>query len=117
MAKKTKSAYTKDMCDKLLTPIIKDMYPNCLLCGGKTQVAHHHFHKSKSMCLRYNLKNLIPLCNGCHLKLGFDESRWGCKILVIKGIKWFKDLEAYHIKHKDDKPNFEEIYKKLSKLI
>ena len=66
------------------------------------------------MCLRYNLDNLIPLCNGCHMKLGFDESRWGCKVLEIRGLKWFKKLDEYHTMHKDEKPDFYKIYNNLS---
>ena len=103
------------MCDDLLTPIIKQLFPKCILCGRPTQVAHHHFHKSKSLTLRYNFKNLIPLCNPCHFMLGFNESYWACKILEIRGMKWFKDLDkANKIKIK---PDYNEIYKTLIKLI
>jgi 5-methylcytosine-specific restriction endonuclease McrA len=111
--KKINKIIKKEDIDKLLTPIIKIMYPECLLCGKKTQVAHHHFHKSKHSLLRYNLKNLIPLCNGCHFKLSFDESYWGCKIMLLKGTKWFKELEKYESKNKGKTINYELIYQSL----
>ncbi len=83
----------RNKCDNLLTPIIKALHPKCLLCGHDTQVAHHHFHKSQSTRLRYELDNLINLCNGCHLKLHMNESFWASKIVQIKGLEWFASLE------------------------
>jgi len=86
----------RNRCDALLTPIIKKMYPRCLLqapnCYGATQVAHHHVHKSKSTRLRYYIPNLIPLCNHCHLVLHNNESYWASVIVQRKGVEWFDDL-------------------------
>lgn len=87
----TKSLQTK--CDSLLTPIIKKLHPKCLLCGRPTEVAHHHVHKSKSSILRYDLENLINLCNSCHFALHQNESYYASKIVKIKGLKWFDYLE------------------------
>lgn len=69
------------------------MYPNCLLCGGETQVAHHHVHKSKSTRLRYEIDNLINLCGSCHVKLHQNESYWGSRVTEIKGLDWFQGLD------------------------
>ena len=103
-------------CDKLLSPIIVKLYPRCLLCNGQTQVAHHHCHKSKSLTLRYDFKNLIPLCNSCHFKLHFNESFWASKIVKIKGLKWFSYIE----KKKQETlryPDYDTIYAKLDKML
>lgn len=102
---------TQKNCDALLTPLIKLLHPYCLLCGDCTQVAHHHVHKSKSLNLRYDEKNLVPLCNKCHLKLHWDESYWGSKVASIKGKKWFEYLEKN--KQTIVKPNYNEIYETL----
>lgn len=102
-------------CDKLLSPIIIKLYPRCLLCGGQTQVAHHHVHKSKSLILRYHIPNLIPLCNGCHLKLHYNESYWASKIVEIRGMKWFRDLDR--LKNQIIKPNYEDIYNRLKSML
>lgn len=99
--KRTKLPAIKTMrnkCDKLLTPIIKEQHPICLLQGSEncnyyTQVAHHHVHKSKSNRLRYEIDNLIPLCHACHMMLHANESFWASKIVQIKGIEWFNSLE------------------------
>lgn len=102
-------------CDDLLTPIIKLMYPRCILCGNKTQVAHHHYHSSKSLRLRYYLPNLIPLCNGCHFKLHQNESYWACQILVLNGLNWFLGIDAV----KDEKvvPNRQYFIGNYSRLL
>lgn len=85
-----KSLQTK--CDALLTPIIKLLFPTCLLCGRPTEVAHHHVHKSKSLRLRYELDNLINLCNSCHYSLHQNESYHASRIVEIKGLDWFRKL-------------------------
>lgn len=80
-------------CDKLLTPIIKLLYPTCLLCGEPTQVAHHHIHKSKSTRLRYEIDNLINLCNRCHIRLHSNESYWASVVVQKRGLEWFAELD------------------------
>ena len=86
--------YTQDKCDKLLTPIIKKLHPRCLLCSNETQVAHHFIKKSVSSNLRYNIDNLIPLCNDCHFRLHFnDEGLWNGRVAIIKGKDWLDNLE------------------------
>ena len=83
----------RNKADALLTPIIKKMHPKCLLCGKDTEVGHHHVHKSSSTRLRYDLDNLINLCQHCHVVLHNNESFWASKIVGIKGLEWFQELE------------------------
>lgn len=35
-------------------------------CTGRLEVMHHHFHWGHSMALRFEERNLVPLCNSCH---------------------------------------------------
>lgn len=114
-------------CDKLLTPIVKNLHPICLLyrqpdnpnCLKFTQVAHHHIHKSKSLRLRYDLENLIPLCSHCHQMLHHNESYWASVIVKIKGIEWFEYLQ----KTKNElmvgilKIDYNEVYEKLDNIL
>lgn len=88
----------RNKADSLLTPLIKQIHPRCLLCpfagrNNPTQVAHHHVHKSSSTRLRYEVPNLIPLCNQCHLMLHQNESFWASKIVQLRGIEWFNEIE------------------------
>lgn len=95
-AKRAKLPAIKTMrnkCDKLLTPIIKEMYPYCVLTGEPTEVAHHHIKKSKSTALRYYIPNLVPLTHKAHMSLHNDETYWSSKLVEIYGIEWFQDLE------------------------
>jgi len=111
--------YTQKKCDALLSPIIIKLNPKCLLCRGKTHVAHHFIKKSVSSFHRYNLDNLINLCSGCHFRLHFnDEGLWNGRIALLKGKRWLDKLE----KHKRDyikcnKEYYEKTYKRLKKLL
>lgn len=91
--KKPSKTTLRNKCDSLLTPIVKKLYPKCLLCNNETQVAHHHVHKSKSTRLRYEIDNLINLCGHCHVVLHCNESYWASRIIDIKGIEWFRKLD------------------------
>ena len=80
MRRKSKSETSKlqSKADKLLTPIIKKLHPKCEACGSDTEVAHHWIEKSRSSNLRYDLRNLIPLCHSCHAKI---HNRFGNSIM------------------------------------
>ena len=96
--KKPNAKAYKNKADKLLTPIIKAMHPYCLLngainCSQLTQVAHHHVLKSKCTALRYEIDNLIPLCNACHCLLHSHETYWSSEIVEIKGMDWWQSLK------------------------
>jgi 5-methylcytosine-specific restriction endonuclease McrA len=84
----------RNKCDKHLSPLIVKLYPKCLLCGKPSQVAHHFVHKSKSNFLRYEFTNLIPLCHSCHFALHNNESLYAGRIINIKGLIWFNNLEV-----------------------
>ena len=83
----------RNKADKMLTPIIKVLHPECLLCGNPTNVAHHHIKKSTSSALRYYIPNLIGLCTPCHCKLHHDEILWTGRVIVLMGMEWLADLE------------------------
>lgn len=91
--------------DKLLTPLIKLMHPQCEACGQETQVAHHFIEKSRSNLLRHDVRNLIALCNSCHTKI---HNRFGNSVtgsidvfdIIVKkrGKKWYKEIRS--LEHK-----------------
>jgi 5-methylcytosine-specific restriction endonuclease McrA len=85
----------RNKADKMLTPIVKVLHPECLLCGNPTQVAHHHIKKSTSSALRYYIPNLIGLCTPCHCKLHHDEILWTGRVIVLMGMEWLADLEEH----------------------
>ena len=115
--KAPKASTLRNKADALLTPIIKAKFPRCLLCPNDTQVAHHHVHKSQSTRLRYHLDNLIPLCNPCHFKLHHNESYWAGKIIEIRGMDWFKELDRLKNEIvKADRFYYQAAYERLSAL-
>lgn len=105
-------------CDNLLTPIVKKLHPRCLLCGKETQVAHHHVHKSKSNRLRYELLNLINLCHSCHNALHNNESYYASRVVKIKGMEWFDQIEKMKQELvKTDVQYYTANFERLSKLL
>lgn len=108
----------RNKCDALLTPIIKKMYPYCLLTGEPTEVAHHHIKKSESSALRYYLPNLIPLTHKAHMALHSHETIYSSRIVAIKGIDWWNDLEAKKREYtKCDVHFYIENYERLNGLL
>jgi hypothetical protein len=69
------------------------MHPKCIFCGKDTQVAHHFIKKSESSRLRYEIENLINLCNFCHARLHHNESYWSAIIVAGLGVPWFERLK------------------------
>lgn len=60
----------KKKCDELLTPIAKLNNKFCEAgCGRKTQVGHHWIEKGRSNRLRYDIDNIVSLCNVCHSQI------------------------------------------------
>lgn len=93
------------------------MYPNSMF-GGQTEVAHHFVKKSKSNMLRYELNNLIPLTQAQHQALHNNESFWSGKIINIKGIEWFRELERIkNLSTKIDIHWYISNYERLSKIL
>lgn len=43
-------------------------FPKCEVCGKPSYCMHHFFPKSVSSRLRYDFDNLIPICQGCHMR-------------------------------------------------
>ena len=108
----------RNKCDKLLSPIIKLQHPECFLkgaqsCAFHSQVAHHHIKKSRSSALRYDLENLIPLCNACHMMLHQNESKWVLELIERKGIEWAQSLKAKDVMVKTDVHFYIEHHKRL----
>lgn len=90
---KTELAKTRDKADRLLTPIIKKIYPRCEACGHETEVGHHFIEKSRSNHLRYHLDNIIALCHSCHYKI---HNRNGHNTL------WTRDIQDIIIEKRGD---------------
>ena len=84
----------KSKADRLLQQVYVPLNPQCLVCGAPTSEMHHYIPKSQSNNLRYDPKNLVPLCRGCH----FRHHNAGDPMIVEtigrkKGEAWVDDLQ------------------------
>lgn len=57
----------RNKCDRLLQEYNREHNEFCEVCGNPCTVGHHYVPKSLSNRLRYEIKNIISLCNGCHM--------------------------------------------------
>lgn len=79
--------------DSLMQEWGKKEYKACLICGKTMQVLHHFVPKSVSARLRYEHDNLIPLCNGCHMRLHQSgDPKYEFQIIQSKPEGWYEKL-------------------------
>jgi len=72
----------------------------CIICGHSDQTTFHHYiPKSRSLSLRYDIMNGVPLCNmKCHYKIHHsgtpDEVREICDTIRKKrGKEWCEYID------------------------
>ena len=92
---KSKLQRLKEKLDELIQKRYVPLNPRCYVCNAPTSEMHHFIQKSQSLFLRWDGRNLIPLCKKCHCK----HHRSGDPAIVEtiirkKGFKWFDELEA-----------------------
>jgi hypothetical protein len=91
--KKSEKQKLRDDCDKLYQELGRKMYKNCF-CGKPYSCLHHHVPKSRSSALRYEIKNGVPICAGCHnLHHSASDTDIEFKYKLFMEDKWGKDWE------------------------
>ena len=84
----------RNKADRLLQELNRKNNDNCIICGNECTVGHHYITKGSCSALRYEMDNIIPLCNGCHLTFHSNRSAIITgQLFRIKGQKWFDNLE------------------------
>ena len=79
--------------DRLLQGIIRRERPVCEVCGKPTYAGHHFFPVKSSSELRYDFKNIVALCGGCHVRHHRGNNpEIHAKIIRDRGDDWFDDL-------------------------
>lgn len=96
--KKEKShdgAWWQKKCDGHMQDIGRMLHQFCEVCGSKNEVGHHFITKSLSSFLRYEFRNLVPLCHSCHFKhhISSDPSI-SATIIAKRGMGWFSWIES-----------------------
>lgn len=104
LRKKGKSSVSKleKICDDMMTPLAKKLYPLCECgCGKPTEVGHHWIEKSRSKLLRHDKRNIVGLTNTCHLKIHniFGNNVVGSlsvaeKVIKKRGKKWAETMKS-----------------------
>lgn len=107
MAKKIntqkKKSRLKKKLDRLIQDKCGDIYRTCLVCGQPADCMHHYIRKSQSLFLRYDLRNLIPICSRCHtLHHKSGDPRIHQEVIRKKGHEWADELEVDRRNHFND---------------
>ena len=92
--------------------------PKCVLCNQPSRVSHHFIRQSRSNFLRCDMRNLIPLCNSCHLRLhsGY-ETVTALQLTKIYGKDWSDGLlRDSTVTIQDNKGHWRGIIKELEEL-
>ena len=105
----------RNKCDKLIQEYYVPKNSMCLICGYPTKEMHHFIQKKQSRALRYDEKNLIPLCKSDHFKIHFHGDPAIIKdIIDIKGDDWFDYIQSKrHQIQKENKEFYTNIIKRL----
>ena len=66
----------------------------CAICGGKAEQMHHFILRRKSLALRYDIANGVPVCKSCHYKIHFSGDpiflkEYVEKLIVKRGAFWY----------------------------
>jgi len=94
MAKKSPKRLLQLKADKAMQEWGRRTYKKCMVCGGKYNCLHHYVTKGRSAALRYDEKNLIPICQSCHfLHHTSSDPAIHNTINDIKGKAWRDDLQ------------------------
>lgn len=69
--------------------------PTCRVCHKKSATTGHHiFHKGAHGRARYDRRNGLPICTGCHLRERFDPTPVVCAAYRYHGDSVFWELES-----------------------
>lgn len=111
--------YWQTKADKLMQETGRQMYKKCIVCGSPMVCMHHIYPKSQSTYLRYNWKNLVPVCHKCHMAHHNGDPEIHVRIIKTKGQDWFDDLTAERNKNRYVNAGYayyRDIYEKLKLL-
>jgi len=92
--KKTKIEIARDAADAVWKIVVKAVYGDlCEVCQKPAGPPHHFFPKGNYGHMRYNVKNGVPLCVGCHFRHHhtFDPSIHQA-IVQKRGKAWYNKL-------------------------
>lgn len=94
MVSSKKKQQLRNKCDKKLQEIGRLLYQKCEVCGKPMSCLHHYHPKSTCSALRYNIKNCIPLCAGCHFSHHNGNPEIHNTINKIRGEEWIEELRT-----------------------
>jgi 5-methylcytosine-specific restriction endonuclease McrA len=99
--KKTPKSELEKELNNLWKDTSRKVYPvKCLVCEGNLSTYHHFIPKSRSLALRYDIQNSIPICQICHYKIHFSSKPSEVyeivqTIIKKRGDNWYKYIKQH----------------------
>jgi|TARA_Y100000034_G_scaffold43202_1_gene52755 5-methylcytosine-specific restriction endonuclease McrA len=104
----------RNKADRLLQEKNRRENARCMVCDKECTVGHHFWPKSTSSRLRYEMDNIVPLCQGCHLRHHSGDPTIHAKVLEERGKDWYKKLDSIRREvTKQSIKYFEDVIEKL----
>lgn len=93
----------KNKADKLIQVLARAIYSRCY-CGADSFSCGHHFvHRSQSLSLRWDIKNIVPVSNECHCKIHRKNDPIDILNMVsFMNGRWGSDWESYIIQKRNE---------------
>ncbi len=108
-----KQALEKQLLELWKMACLKKWGDRCIFCGRNDQTTFHHYiPKSRSLILRFDVKNGVPMCNMReHAKLHHygtpDEVRELCEqIRKVRGKEWCEYIDKQKNTHQTNTISF-----------
>ena len=95
-----KIGYYRNKADRLFQEKIRKLYDSCFVCGEKHICGHHFITKASSANLRYDEKNIVPLCLKCHCLIHSQPALITAIIVSKKGNEWVEYLKKNKLNQK-----------------
>ena len=113
-AKRISIGKLKEQADRALQDWYRRHYPNkfCEMCNVSRFYCMHHFiTKASSNFLRYDTRNLVFVCKGCHSKFHkFIEPTYPITLRQSRGLEWVEYIEERrYLKKYDNRKELEKL--------
>lgn len=94
VATKTKRTTLRNKCDKLFSIFIRARDKVCVACGSARNLQCAHVFSRRYLKVRWDERNAVALCAGCHVKFTHFPLEWEDFIIERMGQDEYTQLRA-----------------------
>lgn len=114
MKKRTKSAMKKE-ADRLFSLAIRGRDKHCVDCGTTAFLQCAHLFSRRYLATRFDARNAVTLCRGCHLKYTVRPLEWDNWMLDHWGADLYAEMRALALS--GERPDYESLVAELKAAV